>query len=68
MTHTKRIHNVDTNEIIDVPLTAQEIKELEAEQALAAKKLALLEEKKAQRALLLEKLGITEEEARLLLS
>jgi hypothetical protein len=68
MTHTKRIHNVETNEIIDVPLTAEEIKELEAEQALAAKKLALLEEKKAQRALLLQKLGITDEEAKLLLS
>jgi hypothetical protein len=68
MTHTKRIHNVETNEIIDVPLTSEEIKELQAEQAKAARKLALLEEKRIQRALLLEKLGITEEEARLLFS
>ena len=64
---TKRIHNVQTNEVIDVELTEQELEQLELDKA-KAEALALAEAtKSAEKAALLERLGITEEEAKLLL-
>jgi len=64
----KLIHNVETGEIVEVPLSAEELKQnaelqsqLEAEQELKA-------ERFTAKAALLERLGITEAEARLLLN
>jgi hypothetical protein len=64
----KVIHNVATDDIEEVELSAEEVKAWELDQQNA-----LAEEKAKQEALLkrqaiLEKLGITEEEAKLLLS
>lgn len=62
------IHNVETNEIIERPLTPDEIevreKHLAQYQKEVTEKINRDEAKKA----LLEKLGITEDEAKLLLS
>jgi hypothetical protein len=64
-------HNVETGEIIEIPLTAQEIKEIEKLQKEAAKQQAIIDaelaEKEAARQALLDKLGITADEAKLLL-
>jgi hypothetical protein len=60
-----REHNAETDEVIDRPMTAGEIKELEKTQSEIQAKIAL---EGQQKSALLEKLGITEEEARLLLS
>jgi hypothetical protein len=60
----QRIHDLETGEIIDLPLPDNEIAErLE----YAAKKQAEAEAKEAARQALLDKLGITEDEAKLLL-
>ena len=64
-------HNVETGEIKEIELTAEEIKDIQERQELAAIRNAAAEAEaqvKAQaKAALLTKLGITEEEARLLL-
>lgn len=64
MKPTIRIHNVETNEVIDREMTDAEFENLEA-----AKLAEKVEDnlKTAKRAAILDKLGITEEEARLLL-
>lgn len=64
-------HNLETGEIVEIPLTTPEKTELEKSWAAEAARIkaeedALLE-KEAQKAALLERLGITEEEAKLLL-
>jgi hypothetical protein len=65
-------HNVETGEIIQIELTAKEIKEIEAMQEISLTKSLerQLEEKTKAiaKADLLAKLGITAEEAKLLLS
>jgi hypothetical protein len=68
----KIIHDVETNEINQIELTAKEVEELEK---AAAKVLLEQNQAKAQadakateKAALLAKLGITEDEAKLLLS
>ena len=60
-----REHNIETDEVVDRPMTEDEIAELQATQAELQAKIA--EEGKAKEAIL-KKLGITAEEARLLLS
>jgi hypothetical protein len=64
-------HNVETGEIKEIELTAEEIKDIQERQELAAIRNAAAEAEaqvKAQaKAALLTKLGITEEEAALLL-
>jgi hypothetical protein len=64
-------HNVETGEIKQVELTAQEITELEQQYAQAqvaeVAAQAAADTKAAQRQALLTRLGITEEEARILL-
>ena len=64
-------HNVETGEIKEIELTAEEIKDIQERQELAAIRNAAAEAEaqvKAQaKAALLTKLGITENEARLLL-
>ena len=62
-----RIHNIETDEIIDREMNDTEFAQYEAEQAEQAAKQAEAEAKATQKAALLERLGITEDEARLLL-
>lgn len=67
-----RIHNTETDEIIDREMTDAEFEEYQArkmafDQAEAAR-LAEEAEKAAKKAELLAKLGITEDDAKLLLS
>ena len=65
MTLTKRIHNTETNEIIDVELSVKEIEDLKLlEKEMLEKK----QEAAADKAALLDRLGITAQEAKLLLS
>lgn len=66
------IHNIETDEITQVPLTQDEIDAILVKRAETEKANADLEIKvkaaAAAKAALLEKLNITEDEARLLLS
>ena len=62
-----RIHNAQTNEIIDREMNAAEFKQFEAEQAIQASIKAEAEAKAIEKSALLEKLGITSDEAKLLL-
>jgi hypothetical protein len=62
-----RIHNVETDEVIDREMTAAEFKIAEAHQAAQAIAQAEAEAKATAKAALLTKLGITAEEAQLLL-
>jgi hypothetical protein len=62
-----RIHNIETNEVIDREMNDQEFAAYEADQAAQAAAQAEAEAKAAQRQALLTRLGITEEEARILL-
>ena len=63
-----RIHNVETDEVIDREMTAAEFKIYEADKAERATKQAEAEAKATAKAALLERLGITQDEANLLLS
>jgi hypothetical protein len=62
-----RIHNIETNEVIDREMTDQEFAAYEAEQAANAAKQAEAEAREAQRQVILDRLGLTSEEARLIL-
>lgn len=62
-----RIHNLETNEVVDREMNDQEFAAYEAEQAAQAEAQAEAEAKVAERQALLNKLGITAEEAQLLL-
>ena len=64
---TIRIHNTETNEVIDREMTDTEFAAYEADQAAQAAKAEAEAAKAAQRQALLSRLGITEEEARILL-
>jgi hypothetical protein len=61
-------HNVETGEITEREMNAQEIKQLEADKAKAEAEAEAKAQALLQRQALLEKLGITEDEAKLLLS
>jgi len=63
-----RVHNIETNEVIDREMTNAEFAVYEADQALQATAKAETEAKATQKAALLTQLGITEEQAKLLLS
>ena len=63
-----KIHNVETNEIIERDMTVNELAQLQIDKAKAEAEAQAKAEAAAAKAALLEKLGITEEEARLLLS
>ena len=65
---TIRIHNAQTDEVIDREMTDAEFAEFEARQAEAAAKQAEAETKATARAAILDRLGLTEQEAALLLS
>jgi hypothetical protein len=63
-----RIHNTETNEIIDREMNDAEFAAYQIDQANYEAKLAEAESKATAKAALLNKLGITAEEASLLLS
>ena len=65
---TIRVHNTETDEIIDREMTAAELKVYEANQESYAAEKAEADAKATAKAALLSKLGITAEEAALLLS
>jgi hypothetical protein len=62
-----RIHNQETNEVIDREMNDAEFAQYEAEQSAQAVLQAEADARTAQRQALLNRLGITEEEARILL-
>jgi hypothetical protein len=61
-----RIHNSETDEVIDREMTAAEFKDYEAEQTATAEKAVVAADKAAAKSALLAKLGITADEAALL--
>jgi hypothetical protein len=63
-----RIHNTETDEIIDREMNAKEFAIYEAQQAIEVNKEAEIEAKAIAKEALLARLGITAEEAQLLLS
>jgi hypothetical protein len=63
-----RIHNAETDEVIDREMTNEELAQWEADQAKAAQDKAEAEARATQKAALLDRLGITEDEAKLLLA
>jgi hypothetical protein len=63
-----RIHNQETNEIIDREMNADELAQWEEDKARELAQAQAASQAAAAKAALLEKLGITEDEAKLLLS
>lgn len=63
-----RIHNIETNEIIDREMNDSEFAEYQVDLEVQVAQAAEAEAKAAAKAALLEQLGITEEQAKLLLS
>jgi hypothetical protein len=63
-----RIHNTETDEVLDREMTDAEFKVYEAEQTAMAKADAEIEAKATAKAALLAKMGLTTEEAAILLS
>jgi phosphopantetheinyl transferase (holo-ACP synthase) len=63
-----RIHDLETNEIIDREMTDDEIAQLEKDQKDFVSKIAAENEKKAEKEALLKQLGISAEQAKLLLN
>jgi hypothetical protein len=62
-----KIHNTETNEVIDREMNAAEFKQYEIDQAANEARQAEAESKATARTALLKKLGITADEAKLLL-
>lgn len=62
-----RIHNIETDEIIDREMNDEEFAQYEAEQEVKANAEAEAEEKAAARQAILDRLGLTEDEAKILL-
>ena len=63
-----RIHNTETNEVIDREMTDAEFAQYEADQAARAVAAEAKAKAEADKAALLARLGITAEEAKTLLS
>ena len=63
-----RIHNSDTNEVIDREMNATEYKQYQERQLEIESQEAEVAAKAQAKAALLERLGITEDEAKLLLA
>lgn len=63
-----RIHNIETDEIIDREMTAAEFKQYEADQKTQATREIEAEAKAQAKLAVIQKLGITEDEAKLLLA
>lgn len=62
-----RIHNTETNEVIDREMNDDEFAQFEAEQAALVLEKAEAQAKATARAAILDRLGITAEEAAILL-
>jgi hypothetical protein len=62
-----RIHNLETNEIVDREMTTAEFNEYKKRQEIVAAEQAEAEAKAAEKQALLDRLGITADEAKLLL-
>lgn len=62
-----RIHNIETNEVIDREMNDAEFAQYEADQTAAAAQAAAEATKAAEKEALLERLGITADEAKLIL-
>lgn len=60
--------NLETGEVVEREMTADELKQLLADEKAAQDYYAIVEQKAAEKAALLAKLGITADEAKLLLS
>jgi hypothetical protein len=65
---TVRIHNIETNEVIDREMNDAEFAQYEADQAANAAAQAQAQAKATARAAILERLGLTADEAAVLLS
>jgi hypothetical protein len=63
-----RIHNTETDQIIDREMNDAEFADYQANEELEAERQAETEAKATAKAALLERLGITQDEANLLLS
>jgi hypothetical protein len=63
-----RIHNIETNEVIDREMNDIEFAQYEVDQAREAERKQQAEAKAQAKAALLERLGITADEAKLLLA
>jgi hypothetical protein len=62
-----RIHNIETDEVIDREMNDEEFAQYEADQVANAQRESAEAQKAVDRAALLAQLGITEEQAKLLL-
>ena len=62
-----RIHNLETDEVIDREMNDAEFAQYEADQAIAAERATAEAAKAAEKEALLARLGITADEAKLLL-
>ena len=62
-----RIHNVETDEVIDREMNDAEFTQYETDQAATAAEKTAESQKAADKAALLAQLGITEEQAKLLI-
>jgi signal-transduction protein with cAMP-binding, CBS, and nucleotidyltransferase domain len=62
-----RIHNIETDEVIDREMNDDEFAQYEADKATQLAKQAEADTKAAEKQALLDKLGITADEAKLLL-
>jgi hypothetical protein len=62
-----RIHNIETNEVIDREMTQEEFAEAQANQAIEDAKIAQVEAKATARTEILNRLGLTADEAAILL-
>jgi phosphopantetheinyl transferase (holo-ACP synthase) len=65
---TVRIHNTETDEVIEREMTAEELAQFEADKAESLAMKEAQAKAAAEKAALLAKLGITDDEAKLLLS
>jgi hypothetical protein len=62
-----RIHNIETNEVIDREMNDAEFAQYQADQAAQAAAKAEAEAKETQRQAILDRLGLTADEAKLIL-
>lgn len=63
----KLVHNVETGEVAEVDMTAEEVAQVEADRNIAKQEKADSDAKASAKEVLLSKLGITADEAALLL-
>ena len=68
MSNIIKIHNVETDEVLEREMNAEELAQLEADNTKSAERQAEAQAMVVQKADLLERLGITQDEAKLLLS